>query len=1033
MGRTQRRRILVVAVVTAVAVVLPIQGTVAAPKGEGSGHLDAYTAVVTAEQLQDLVRAGYDVGDQQARGDKIQVGLVLSPGEQGKLRAQGVDLALTRVKGGKTVRQLAEEQAANGYTVWRSYDEPGGISDQMRQAAKDYPDVAKLVKLGTTYQGRDLLALKVTQGARGMRDGARPAVLYSATQHAREWIAAEVDRRLMFWYLDKWRSNDKAVKNLLKATELWFVPVANPDGYQYTFDVERLWRKNLRDNNDNGQVDLGDGVDPNRNYPSHWGYDDEGSSPNPSSQTYRGPAPSSEPETKALQGLLDRVGFAFQVNYHSNGQWLLYAEGWQTATPTADDPIYYAMSGNLDEPAIEGFHPGLSSDVLYVTNGETTDYAHAETGTLGWTPELSAGCPGCGFVFPDDDALVQQEFERNLPFARSVAQSAGDPENPVSVLGITTRPFYIDSEDAYKAGVPDANFSFAYSYGDPQPVEVLAKRSVGPVTLRYRVNGGDVQSTPTQEWSGGDRYTPADVYYHRMRGTVTGTDPGDSVEVWFEGGGKRSDSFTYEAVSETGHRVLVVTAEDYTGASPSQGGAPSYTSYYTDALTANGIASDVYDVDAMGRTAPDNLGVLSHYDAVVWYTGDDIVTRAAGSGGGNADRLAMDEILEFRAYMNRGGKVLYTGDWAAEQFSGNLGTQLYDPKREITCNPLPNGVDPRQCLALGGSGDSTNDVLQYWFGGYAAVAQDGLDDNGDPYGVIGTAAPFEGLQWGLNGPDSADNQGLTSSFVSTGGVLPVDEFPQFESWPSSQWDKPGGPFAPHSGDQYVYSQIADVSYKRLTREVEVPAGGGSLAFWNSHDTEADWDYLFVEARTPGSDDWTTLPDVNGHTDTATGLSCPEGWFELHPFLEHYQSVESDGTCSSTGTTGSWNAASGNSGGWQQWQVDLSEWAGATVEISIAYASDWGTQGLGVFVDDVTYPNGTTESFESGLGGWTVTGPPPGSGPNPNDWVVTDAAGFPVGSTITTPDSVLMGFGLEGISGADVRAEVMQAAMSHLLD
>ena len=97
------------------------------------------------------------------------------------------------------------------------------------------------------------------------------------------------------------------------------------------------------------------------------------------------------------------------------------ASGVSTATPTADDPIYYALSGNLDEPAIPGFHPGLSSDVLYVTNGETTDYAHAETGALAWTPELSEGCPGCGFVFPDDDALVQAEFERNLIVERTKA------------------------------------------------------------------------------------------------------------------------------------------------------------------------------------------------------------------------------------------------------------------------------------------------------------------------------------------------------------------------------------------------------------------------------------------------------------------------------------------------------------------------------------------------------------------------------------------------------------------------------------
>ncbi len=118
-----------------------------------------------------------------------------------------------------------------------------------------------------------------------------------------------------------------------------------------------------------------------------------------------------------------------------------------------------------------------------------------------------------------------------------------------------------------------------------------------------------------------------------MRGVVTGTDPGDSVEVWFEGGGQRSDSFTYEAVSESGNRVLVVAAEDYTGASPVQDPAgPHFVTQYTDALAANGQEADVYDIDAAGRIAPDALGVLSHYDAVVWETGNDLVTRTAGRG-----------------------------------------------------------------------------------------------------------------------------------------------------------------------------------------------------------------------------------------------------------------------------------------------------------------------------------------------------------------------------------------------------------------
>ena len=564
----------------------------------------------------------------------------------------------------------------------------------------------------------------------------------------------------MNWYVDEWNANNPAVKKLLRTTELWFVLVANPDGYQYTFDAERLWRKNLRDNNGDGQTQVGDGVDPNRNYPNHWGYDNEGSSDIPSSDTYRGTAPASEPETRAMTGLMRRVGFNFQVNWHSAGQWLLYPSGWQTGTPTPDDPIYYAMSGNLDQPAIPDFHPGLSSDVLYVTNGEINGYAHDVEGTLAWTPELSEGCDGCGFVFPDDEALVQEEFERVLPFAQSAANSATTPANPKSAIGIQTKPFYLKSDDPYKEGIPGANFTFEYSYGDPQPVAVLALRSLGKVSLQYRINDGRVRTAPTSEWKGGEKYNPAGVYYHQVRGVVRGTDPGDSVEVWFKSKRHTSDSFTYQAVSDSNRDVLVVAAEDYTGASPVQTPGPHYADYYLDALAANGIDADLYDVDASARTAPDQLGVLGHYDAVVWYPGDDAVTRQAGLAGGNADRLALDEMLEFRAYMNEGGKVLYTGDMAGEQYTGNVGNAALRPPGRDQLRALPADVDPRRCLPLGGSGDGVNDVLQYYFGGYIAVLGDGLDDEGAALDLIGSDEPFEGEDWTLNGGDSAANQGV---------------------------------------------------------------------------------------------------------------------------------------------------------------------------------------------------------------------------------------------------------------------------------
>ena len=191
--------------------------------------------------------------------------------------------------------------------------------------------------------------------------------------------------------------------------------------------------------------------------------------------------------------------------------------------------------------------------------------------------------------------------------------------------------------------------------------------------------------------------------------------------------------------------------------------------------------------------------------------------------------------------------------------------------------------------------------------------------------------------------------------------------------------------------------------------------------------------MFVEAHTVGQDNWTTLPDTNGHTATGTGESCPRAGTTLHPWLDHYQKLSRRHAAPATGTSGAWNAATGNSGGWQQWTVDLGAYAGQKVEVSISYASDWGTQKLGAFVDDIAVSTGEgSTSFEAGQDRWAVAGPPSGSAANANDWTRTDAAGFPVGAAITTPRTIIMGFGLEGISTHAERNAVMGRAMGYLL-
>ncbi len=206
------------------------------------------------------------------------------------------------------------------------------------------------------------------------------------------------------------------------------------------------------------------------------------------------------------------------------------------------------------------------------------------------------------------------------------------------------------------------------------------------------------------------------------------------------------------------------------------------------------------------------------------------------------------------------------------------------------------------------------------------------------------------------------------------------------------------PFAPRTGGRFAISGTADSTYRRLSRTIAVPAGGGRLSFALTRATESEWDFVFVEARRAGTDEWTTLRDVNGHTTQATGSSCP-GWLELHPFLARYQSATAGGGCAPTGTTGEWWAASGTSAGYEEWAVDLSAYAGTEVEVSITSVTDDVFSLPGAFVDDVVVPGGgpgTTSFEEDGdvLDGWTASGPPEGSPPSAAGWTTGTAADAP---------------------------------------
>ena len=310
-----------------------------------------------------------------------------------------------------------------------------------------------------------------------------------------------------------------------------------------------------------------------------------------------------------------------------------------------------------------------------------------------------------------------------------MARSALDPDDPVSVVGRSTPDFVIDAFDT--------------SYGRHQQVAAITRRALRNVRMNYIVNGGRPRTVGVREWRGGERYGDThDDYYAELRGTVTGARPGDRVEVWFTGtkrgkGMVASEHFTYRVHNDIGGDVLILAAEDVTGLSPAQAGTSAkYADEIAASLTAAGRSSDVYDFDTQGRKAPHHLGVLSHYKTVVWETGDDIILRSPGQVGGTAVKAALDIELAVRDYLNEGGKLLLSGQYAlvrAGRQRRRTGTTRSRRRSAPTTGAYP-------CLPL------LNDFQQYWLGAYTYVDDGGTDPDGKPFPLAGVDGSFTGFE-----------------------------------------------------------------------------------------------------------------------------------------------------------------------------------------------------------------------------------------------------------------------------------------------
>lgn len=198
------------------------------------------------------------------------------------------------------------------YTV----DETWNVLDSLHQL---YPDITELDTCGYSQRFNMPIARFIISSTVGVRED-EPAALINGMHHAREPIGNEICLHTIKWILDNYPDSANAQK-WVDSMELQFVPIVNPEGWQYITDSSLnypWWRKNLRDNGNNGGPinPDSDGVDLNRNYDWRW---ELGGSPDPISWVYRGPYPNSESEIQALTSLAAQRKFVVGISYHSYG------------------------------------------------------------------------------------------------------------------------------------------------------------------------------------------------------------------------------------------------------------------------------------------------------------------------------------------------------------------------------------------------------------------------------------------------------------------------------------------------------------------------------------------------------------------------------------------------------------------------------------------------------------------------------------------------------------------------------------------
>jgi hypothetical protein len=307
-------------------------------------------------------------------------------------------------------------------SVKGSYHTLAQIESILANIAANYPDITSLYSIGTTYQGRDIWCLEITDNP-GVDEG-EPGVFYTGLHHAREWPTVEICLYIADQLTSLYGSNPD-ITDVVNNRRLWLVTCVNPDGYYYCYDLGNDWRKNRHWFPQFGTY----GVDLNRNYDGSCNGDDEGAwgsigegvvSHNSDQSVYCGPSPVSELEAQAIRDLFLQNDICALISWHTHGELVLWPWGY---TPgLAPDSSYMASVGTQIAQRITqqdgtGTYLPEQSCGLYPTTGDTTDWAYGYSHYVLGRPCFAYTIEACNDFHPPSgylDQVCQENFDGAL-------------------------------------------------------------------------------------------------------------------------------------------------------------------------------------------------------------------------------------------------------------------------------------------------------------------------------------------------------------------------------------------------------------------------------------------------------------------------------------------------------------------------------------------------------------------------------------------------------------------------------------------